>query len=44
MEGASEDGTGGVGKIGAATNGGGGVGGKAAEQDFDVAEEDFDVA
>ena len=44
MEGASEDGTGGTEKIGAATNGGGGGGGKAAEQDFDVAEEDFDVA
>ena len=46
MDGASEDGTSGVEKMGAATNGGvgGGGGGKAAEQDFDVAEEDFDVA
>ena len=45
MEGASGDGTGGIEKMGAATNGGGGGGGgKAAEQDFDVAEEDFDVA
>ena len=44
MEGASEDGTSGIEKMGAATNGGGGGGGKAAEPDFDVAEEDFDVA